>query len=64
MMVLRLMSEESDTKWTIKKMALERPAIAGDSPVSENGFALFVINLEYCPVRRLGRKPGGLDTQG
>ena len=31
-------------------MALERPTKEGNSPVIENGFVLFIIILEYCPV--------------
>jgi len=45
-------------------MALERPTKEGDSPVNENGLMLFEFLLEYCSVRRLSRKQGGLDSQG
>ena len=45
-------------------MVLERPTKEGESPVNENSLMLFELVLEYCPVRRLGRKQGGLDSQG
>jgi len=46
--------------YMISKTVLERPAKEGDSPVCENRCMRSVAILEYCPVRRLGRNPGGL----
>lgn len=45
-------------------MVLERPTREGDSPVLENDLMLSESLLEYCPVRRLGRKQAGLVRQG
>ena len=44
----------------VRRTVLERPAKEGDSPVNENQCMLSAAILEYCPVRRLGRNPGGL----
>ena len=64
MMMSRASGRECIKRDIVSGTVLERPAKAGDSPVCENGFVLFVVNLEYCPVRRLGRKQGGLVSQG
>ena len=50
--------------YMVRRTVLERPAKEGDSPVYENQCTLSAAILEYCPVRRLGRKPGGLCSQG
>ena len=46
--------------YMVRRTVLERPAREGDSPVRENQCMRSAAILEYCPVRRLGRKQAGL----
>ena len=63
-MIVSEQSEEAKNCNLASGTALERPAKEGESPVGESHCMLLAVILEYCPARRLGRKQGGLDTQG